>query len=209
MRKKAHIATVYPLRRRSKLLAGRDRPAKPVLVAVHSIEGYDFPAGQGYFFDTNIWLYIYGPISWPDHKSEIYSGALKRIKDSKSTIYINCMIISEFINTFSRIEFRQQFEFSKYKEFRNSLKYRAIAQNIAYNVKKIIKNTLACDPELQTIYFPEVLDLFEQGKYDFNDLLFAQICRAKGLVFVTHDKDFSGLGVEILTANEKLVSKGK
>ena len=31
----------------------------------------------------------------------------------------------------------------------------------------------------------------------------------KGLVFVTHDKDFSELGAEILTANEKLVSKGK
>jgi hypothetical protein len=29
------------------------------------------------------------------------------------------------------------------------------------------------------------------------------------MVFVTHDKDFSELGVEILTANEKLVSVGK
>jgi len=209
MRKKTHIATVYPLKRRPRLLAGRNRPAKPVPVNIHSIESYDFPAGKGYFFDTNIWLYIYGPIGWPDHKSDVYSRALKRIRESKVTIYINCMIISEFINTFSRIEFRQQSEFSKYKEFRNSLKYRAIAQDISYNVKKILKNTLACDPELQAIDFPEVMDLFEQGKYDFNDLLFAQICRAKGLIFVTHDKDFSGLGVEILTANEKLMSKGK
>jgi predicted nuclease of predicted toxin-antitoxin system len=48
-----------------------------------------------------------------------------------------------------------------------------------------------------------------QGKYDFNDLLFAQICRTKNMVFVTHDKDFSELGVEILTANEKLMGKGK
>ena len=209
MPEKIHTATVYPLRRRPRLLAGRNRSFKNAPENIHSIERYDFPAGKGYFFDTNIWLYIYGPIGWPDERSDIYSRALKGIRDSKGTIYINCMIISEFINTFSRIEFKQQSEFLRYKEFRSSLKYRAIAQDIAYNVKKIFKSTLACDPELQVINFPEVMDMFEQGKYDFNDLLFAQICRAKNLVFVTHDKDFSELGVEILTANKKLLGKGE
>lgn len=207
MRKKVHTATVYPLRRRPRLLAGRDRPERSVPVNVHSIEDYDFPAGKGYFFDTNIWLYIYGPMGWPDEKTNIYSRALKGIRDSKGTIYINCMIISEFINTFSRIEFKQQSEFSRYKEFRSSLKYRAIAQDISFNVKKIFRSTLACDPELHVIGFPEVMDLFEQGKYDFNDLIFAQICRAKNLIFVTHDKDFRELGVELLTANKKLLNK--
>lgn len=208
MRKKVHIATVYPLRRRPRLLAGRGRPAS-VPVNVHSIESYDFPEDKSYFFDTNIWLYIYGPIGWPDQRSDVYFGALKKIRDSKGTIYINCMIISEFINAFSRIEFKQQSEFTRFKEFRSSLSYRAIAQDLAYNVKKILKSTLACDPEMQAINLPEVMDLFEQGKYDFNDLLFAQICRAKGMIFVTHDKDFSELGVDILTANEKLVGKSK
>ena len=62
---------------------------------------------------------------------------------------------------------------------------------------------------MEAIDLPEVMDMFEQGKYDFNDLLFAQICRAKNMVFVTHDKDFSELGVEILTANERLVDVGR
>ncbi|MPM51768.1 hypothetical protein SDC9_98519 [bioreactor metagenome] len=53
----------------------------------------------------------------------------------------------------------------------------------------------------------EIMSFFEQGKYDFNDLLFAEICRSRGMVFVTHDKDFSELGVEILTANEKLLRR--
>lgn len=209
MPERVHRATVFPVRRRPRLLPGRSRPEKPVPVKVHSIKSYDFPIEKRYFFDTNIWLYIYGPIGWPDERSAIYSRALKEIRNSNGTIYINCMIISEFINAFSRIEFKQQSDFSRYKEFRNSLSYRAIAQDIAYNVRKILKNTLTCDPELQAIDLPEVMDLFEQGKYDFNDLLFAQICRAKGLVFVTHDKDFSELGVEILTANEKLLNEEK
>jgi predicted nucleic acid-binding protein len=206
MRERTHRAIVFPVRRRPRLRAGR---TSPISVLVHSIDSYNFPESKSYFFDTNIWLYIYGPIGWPDQKSDAYSRALKEIRDSKGTIYINCMIISEFINAFSRIEFKQQTEFSRYKEFRDSLGYRVIAQDIAYNVKKILKSTLACDPELQAIKLTEVMDLFEQGKYDFNDLLFAQICRAKNMVFVTHDKDFSELGVEILTSNEKLVDKGK
>lgn len=209
MRKKVHTATVYPVRRRPRLHALGARPVKFSPIKIHPIEKYDFTGSKGYFFDTNIWLYIYGPIGWPDEKSDAYSRALKEIRNSKGTIYINCMIISEFINAFSRIEFKEQTEYPRYKEFRNSLGYRAIAQDIARNVKKILKSTLACDPELQAINLPEVMDLFEQGKYDFNDLLFAQVCRAKNLVFVTHDKDFSELGVEILTANEKILGTGK
>jgi len=209
MRKSIHRATVYPVKRRPRLRAGASRPAEFLPLKVHSIDEYDFPEGKGYFFDTNIWLYIYGPIGWPDQRSDAYSRALKEIRNSDGTIYINCMIISEFINAFARIEFKQQTNFTRFKEFRNSLAFRAIAQDIAYNVRKILRNTLACDPELQAIDLPKVMDLFEQGKYDFNDLLFAQICRAKNMVFVTHDKDFSELGVEILTANEKLVETGR
>lgn len=207
MPKSIHRATVYPIRRSVRLLPGKTLPVKPSPAPIHSIETYDFPPEKGYFFDTNIWLYIYGPIGWPDQKSAVYSKALREIRNSDGTIYINCMIISEFINAFSRIEFKQQTTHSRYKDFRNSISFRPVAEDIASNVKKILRNTLACDPDLRVIDLPEIMRFFEQGKYDFNDLVFAEICRAKGLMFVTHDKDFSELGVEILTANEKLLSR--
>ncbi|HOW15007.1 PIN domain-containing protein [Methanosarcina sp.] len=207
MPKSIHRAVVYPLRRSVKLRPVKSLPVRPGQAPVHSTETYDFPSEKGYFFDTNIWLYIYGPIGWPDQKSAVYSRVLREIRNSNGTIYINCMIISEFINAFSRIEFKQQTTYSRFKEFRNSLSFRPVAEDIASNVKKILRNTLACDPNLNVIDLPEIMSFFEQGKYDFNDLLFAEICRAKGLVFVTHDKDFSELGVEILTANEKLLRR--
>ncbi|HIH75261.1 MAG TPA: PIN domain-containing protein [Methanosarcina sp.] len=207
MPKSVHRATVYPIRRSVRLRPGKTLPVKPSPAPIHSIETYDFPAEKSYFFDTNIWLYIYGPIGWPDQKSGIYSRVLREIRNSNGTIYINCMIISEFINAFSRIEFKQQTTHQHFKEFRNSLSFRPVAEDITSNVKKILRNTLACDPDLRVIDLPEIMSFFEQGKYDFNDLIFAEICRAKGLVFVTHDKDFSDLGVEILTANEKLLRR--
>ena len=92
MRKSVHHATVFPVKRRPRLRAGGPRPVKPVPVKVHSIEKYGFPEGKSYFFDTNIWLYIYGPIGWPDQRSDAYSKALKEIMNSDGTIYINCMV---------------------------------------------------------------------------------------------------------------------
>lgn len=207
MPKSVHRAVVYPIRRSTRLRPGKALPVKPGPAPVHSIETYDFPEDNSYFFDTNIWLYIYGPIGWPDQKSDVYSRALKEVRNSNGAIYINCMVISEFINAFSRIEFKQQTTYSRFKEFRNSLSFRPVAEDITSNVKKILRNTLACDPDLKVIDLPEIMRFFEQGKYDFNDLVFAEICRSREMVFVTHDKDFSELGVEILTANEKLVSK--
>jgi predicted nucleic acid-binding protein len=172
---------------------------------VHSVEKYDFSECRQFFFDTNIWLYIYGPISFPDWRSDVYSRALKEIRASEGSIYINCMIISEFVNAFARIEFKQQSEFAKYKDFRNSPSFRPVAEDISHNVKKILKNTLTCDPELAAVKLPEIMDTFEEGRYDFNDLLFAEICRAKDLIFVTHDRDFRDLEIEILTANERML----
>jgi predicted nucleic acid-binding protein len=207
MPKSTHHAVVYPLRRSVRLRPGKLLPIKPSPAPVHSIETYDFPPDNNYFFDTNIWLYIYGPIGWPDQKSAVYSRALRDVRNSNGTIYINCMILSEFINAFSRIEFKQQTTYSRFKDFRNSLSFRPVAADIASNVKKILRNTLACDSDLKVIDLPEIMRFFEQGKYDFNDLLFADICRSRGMVFVTHDKDFSDMGVEILTANEKLLHR--
>ncbi|MCQ1535571.1 PIN domain-containing protein [Methanosarcina sp. KYL-1] len=205
MRKKVHAAKVYPLKRHAKVRPVKAHPGKALPVKVHSVEGYDFSREQLFFFDTNIWLYIYGPIGFSDPRSDLYSRVLKEIRASNSSIYINCLIISEFINAFARIEFKQQSEFSKYKEFRNSPGFRPVAQDISHNLKKILRSTLTCDPEMQEVNLPEIMEIFEQGKYDFNDLVFAEICRAKDMVFVTHDKDFRDLGVEILTANERLL----
>ena len=207
MPKSVHRATVYPVRRSARLRPGKTLPVKPGPAPIHSIETYDFPEERSYFFDTNIWLYIYGPIGWPDQKSAVYSRALREIRNSNGTIYINCMILSEFINAFSRIEFKQQTTHSRYKDFRNSIGFRPVAEDIASNVKKILRNTLACDNDLKVIDLPEIMSFFEQGKYDFNDLVFAEICGSGEMVFVTHDKDFSELGVEILTANEKLLRR--
>ena len=44
----------------------------------------------------------------------------------------------------------------------------------------------------------------ETAEADFNDYLLSAFCKKNNLILVTHDRDFAGLDVDIITANERL-----
>jgi predicted nuclease of predicted toxin-antitoxin system len=50
-----------------------------------------------------------------------------------------------------------------------------------------------------------ILTEYAGGEADFNDQVLAELCRADNLKLVTHDADFSGSNLTILTANPKLL----
>ncbi len=171
----------------------------------YHIKKYGFSPENIFFFDTNVWLYIYGPVAYQDWKSGIYSSALKKMHDLGCPIYTNSMVISEFINSFARMEFKQQFTFTRFKDFRNSSAFLSTAEEIAYNVKRILNITLRCDSDIADLDLVHIVEYFETGSYDFNDLIFTEICKSRNMVLVTHDGDFKGSGLEVLTANRKLL----
>ncbi len=173
---------------------------------VHHIKKYNLSLENTFFFDTNVWLYVYGPIAYQDWKSEIYSSVLKKMHDLGCPIYTNSMVISEFINSFARMEFKQQSTFMGFKDFRNSSEFLSTAEEIAYNVKKILNITFRCDSDLADLDLINLVNNFETGSYDFNDLIFTEICKNRGMILVTHDGDFKSSGLEVLTANRKLLN---
>jgi len=52
-----------------------------------------------------------------------------------------------------------------------------------------------------------LLAQFAAGNTDFNDQIIADLCRRKNLIFITHDADFKGSGLAILTANSRLLGE--
>ena len=46
---------------------------------VSHVEDYDFTSGDEVFFDTNVWLFIYGPHDPADARVYAYSSALRRL----------------------------------------------------------------------------------------------------------------------------------
>ena len=51
----------------------------------------------------------------------------------------------------------------------------------------------------------KALSEYEDGGVDFNDQMITGLCLAKNFKLVTHDADFRGHGLNILTANPRLL----
>ncbi|OAD21270.1 PilT protein domain-containing protein, partial [Candidatus Thiomargarita nelsonii] len=88
------------------------------------IRTYTFSDDDRLFFDANIWIYIYGPLlSQQDVAiSSTYAHALQKIRNAQSHLFIDALALSEFINTYARLEYRQSFAntYPTFKRFRKS-----------------------------------------------------------------------------------------
>ena len=64
----------------------------------YPVDSYEFAESDALFMDTNIWLYVYAPQAPGDWKTRTYSRSLTKILTAKSRIFIDAMVLSEFIN---------------------------------------------------------------------------------------------------------------
>jgi len=166
--------------------------------------------GRQLFFDTNVLLYLFSPVATPSTKWAVnaYTAIFGHCLKMQNVLCVDVFVLSEFINTFLRFEYenylktkglnRNQFNF---KNFRSTTEGVQVAQDVEMVVKeRILKR------------FKMVGKLFEESDIstislantDFNDELIVKTCKEHKCVLVTNDADFSGVDVDILTANNKI-----
>lgn len=178
----------------------------------HDINRYRFSPADKLFFDANIWMYIFGPQGNPhDRRTTMYSGALANAIRAKSQIFIDVLVVSEFINRYARIEYDIQFPDKSnrpdFKPFRDSTDFIPIAQSIAYTVRQILKYSARIESGFSGVDIQELMTEFEAGGSDYNDQILVSICKTQNLKLVTHDADFKRQTVDILTANQRLINQ--
>ena len=172
------------------------------------IKAHNFTKEDRLLLDANIWLSVYGPIAMKNWRTGVYSEALKQIQTNGSQVCLDVLVLSEFINSFARLEYNQLSPETKpkdFKTFRYSGAFKPVAQEIAINARKMTRISQKCDSEFCSIDVEVLLADFEQGQSDFNDQVLCELCRRKGLTLVTHDADFAGQNIPILTANSRLL----
>lgn len=178
------------------------------------VQNYHFQPQDKLFFDTNIWLIVFGPQEPRNIKKiRIYSSAFQRILKAKSKIYIDVLVVSEFINTYARqkwyLKKLDQNLAEKYKEsfkkFRNSSHFIPIAQQIATDTRRILQFCQKIEDGFGKLNTNRLINEYASGNHDFNDQVLGELCRSKGLKLITDDGDFKGEEVPILTANRKLL----
>jgi predicted nucleic acid-binding protein len=175
---------------------------------IHPIDSYTFTKDDTLLFDTNIWMYIYGPQIPRDPLASVYSDALKRILQSQSKIFMDVLILSEFINAYSRYEFNCAYppgSKTDFKAYRKTPAYQAVAKAIADEARRILKYCIRTESFFEDVDIDNLLNDFENNCPDFNDQIFAELCKAKNLKLITHDRDFADSGLTILTANPRLL----
>ncbi len=172
-----------------------------------SLNQYNFTSKDKLFLDTNIWFYVYGPQQpqAPRHV-KIYSQAFKRILSAKSRIHIDVLIVSEFINRYARLQWRLVApNIKQFKNFRNRPHFKPVAQDIAADVKRILKHCSRINSGFETLKTDVLLDEYAAGDSDFNDQVITEVCKREGLTLITNDGDFKGQGISVLTANRRLL----
>ncbi|MDR4519072.1 MAG: PIN domain-containing protein [Nitrosomonas sp.] len=172
-----------------------------------AVSSYNFTSDDELLLDTNIWLFVYGPQRPDDPRVAIYSQAFAKILAAGCKIYIDVLIVSEFINTYARIKWDVLGKpYKDFKKFRKSQDFKPIAQDIAADIQQILKHCLRIENGFGTLAINELIAEYAVGNSDFNDQIITELCQKKKLKLITDDSDFRAQGVLIMTANKRLLS---
>lgn len=171
-----------------------------------SVANYNFTPEDKLLLDTNIWLFVYGPQKPSNHKVATYSRALANILAAESRIYIDVLIVSEFINTYARLRWNFMGKpCGDFKRFRRSQDFKPIAKGIADDINRVLKHCCRVENGFETLDIIELIAKYAKGDADFNDQVIVALCQERGLKLVTDDGDFRRQGIPVLTANKKLL----
>lgn len=176
---------------------------------VEAIYDYNFKPSDEFLLDTNIWLLVYAPQRPKDNRVAVYSQALSRIIAAQSLIYIDILVVSEFINAYARLKWQLwKLELGadlNFKQFRNSKDFKPVAQDISADVKRVLRLCRRVDDSFESLEIDSLIDEYAAGVFDFNDQILTTLCKRKGLKLVTDDSDFKGQGIPVVTANKRLL----
>lgn len=181
---------------------------------VHDATCYAFQPGEPVFVDANVWIYFQPPTSQPTPADVVvYGTVLKNALAAKARLLIDMMILGEYMYRCCRIEMGAlrrmnagaAGKYSDLHKFRSTPEFPAVAATISGNAKEILKLCEVQNTEIASPDLVSLLDRFPSGAFDFNDGVIVNSCRQKGWKFLTHDEEIVVGGIEVLTANPRLL----
>ena len=154
-------------------------------------------------------MFLFSPISGVNNMQQrAYGNLLRSIQSAKAAIFINSLVVSEYINRSLKLnyslwrdrEFKSGNRFVDYKRNYRSTEDFDNAQKEAYDEMSDILSIAHRKPDdFNALKLDEVMNA--KGM-DFNDAYYANFCKLNRLILVTDDRDLqnSPLDITILTA---------
>lgn len=160
-----------------------------------NIVNYTPKSSDVFFFDNNIWMYLFCPLArYNQTKQKYYSAFLQRITSSRSTIFICSLVLSEFANKYFRMDFEQWKSESgilicEYKkDYVGTHRYIETSLEICSNIKKILG---ICEKSSDNFNAVEISNVLKHlANIDFNDSYYIELAKIGNWKIVTDDSDF-------------------
>lgn len=177
-------------------------------MATIKLNGYQVKMTDQFFFDTNVWLLLFGTVSnYQRNDQASYSSLLKELILRNKPIYITSMVISEFANVLLRHDFKQWSTTNGFnnQDFKRDFVGTNDYLNSVVTIKQLIlsilsiPNLIKVSDSFHNIDTDIILNNF--GNVDFNDSYITQLATQNGYKIVTNDRDFQKLGnfIDIIT----------
>lgn len=176
---------------------------------VHKISDYTPKFTDTFFFDTNVWIYLFCPIANNrEREQKAYSKFYKQLIQGDKGIFVNSLVLSEFANRYLRIDFNlwkednKQYSADYKRDFVGTDRFMETVEDIKQAIKIILSKSERMTDNFNSISIDNLFSEF--GTSDFNDSYYIELARMNNWKIVTHDADFfknNSVQVEVITAN--------
>jgi len=162
---------------------------------------YKIDPSDQVFVDTNILIFLFSPsfVNTREYQVDKYATVYAKMIEKKCTLFVNQMVISEFINRCMRIDFERNFNQDGNKDYkkdyRPSEEYDKTLRIVLKQVKKFLASANQIDDDFKT--FDILSSISSNLKTDFNDLIIADTVKKNSLKLLSDDGDFKrDLGID-------------
>lgn len=162
---------------------------------VIDIESYSPKSSDIFFFDNNIWMFLFCPLAnFEKRKQRIYSRFLNDIKTARGTIFISSLVISEFANRYLRLDYEQWVKTEKkinasYKrDYVGKSRYKNTMAEVSAAINQIMRFCEKTPDNFNAISIHEVLRHCDH--IDFNDSYYIELSKKGNYKIVSDDRDF-------------------
>jgi predicted nucleic acid-binding protein len=166
--------------------------------------GADRLAG-GFLFDTNVWVYLQGPLQdYMSAPARAYSAFLGRVIAAGGSLHLPQLVLAEFGNVALNILAKANGWQPGSAKIHQHADYKKWVVDVCDSIHAVASDCARLDDGFSDLDLADLTAKIERTKLDLNDHLISEICRRKGLILVTHDRDFAQVDLPIVTANRRL-----
>ncbi len=161
---------------------------------------YNVPPRESLFFDTNVWLFINGPMADNNKREQnVYSRILREAISREACIFICSSIISEYINVVLRIGYKSWLEANNFtpgekdfkRDYRPTQDYADQLQDAKQQISEIL--SYKCIQKLPDNFHLAPITSFVSSmtnSCDYNDAYYLYLCNRSSAKMVSNDADF-------------------